>query len=67
MPVHVPGLAVNVWFACGTPLMAGGAVFAGTIAEPEEVAAEIAVADPALLVAVTATRKVEPTSPGPTT
>ena len=65
VPVQVPGLAVRIWPSCAVPLIVGGAVFAGGVAGPctTAVTAEFAVPLPLLLLAVTTTRTLEPTSP----
>src|SRR5215210_6367580 len=70
LPVHVPSAAVSVWPSCGMPLIVGGEVLLGaapgaacTIA----VATEVALLEPAALLAVTTTRIVMPTSAAPST
>jgi hypothetical protein len=76
VPAHVPVDAVKVWPCCDTPLICGSAVFdgadvgagagagAGAVATTP-VGAELALDDPLLLVAVTVTRSVLPTSADP--
>jgi hypothetical protein len=64
VPLQVPGLAVRVCPSWAWPLIVGAEVFAGAVAVAwtTPVAAEVADALPALFVAVTWTRIVEPTS-----
>jgi hypothetical protein len=62
VPDQVPWLADKVCPSWARPEIAGGAAFAGGTAATTPVAAEVAVADPAGLLAVTATTSVEPTS-----
>jgi hypothetical protein len=59
--------AVSVWPTTALPLIAGSAVFAGAVptgaAATRAVWLDAAVVDPPAFVAVTATRRVKPTSP----
>ena len=57
-------LAVSSWPSFAEPEIVGTAVFAGASAATIPVAAETAEPVPALLVAVTETTSVEPTSAG---
>ena len=61
--VHVPFVPVSVEFSCGVPEIAGRTVLAGLPpATTTAVAADVAVVDPSLLVAVTRNRTVCPSS-----
>ena len=64
VPLHAPGLAVSVCPTVAVPEIVGGDVLPGgdDAGCTTGVAADVAVAAPAELVAVTATRKVSPTS-----
>ncbi len=64
MPLQLPGLAVRVWPLCGVPEIVGGWVLTGGVDCPctTAVGLDVAVACPATFEAVTATRRVEPTS-----
>ena len=67
VPLHAPAEAVSVVFSCAVPVMVGALVFDGGVTTGEAavtvaVCAEAALALPALLVAVTLTRIVLPTS-----
>jgi hypothetical protein len=61
-PVQLPGDAVSVCPSCALPVIVGGDTFTGAAAVTTAVAAELAVLAPALLLAVTATRTVDPRS-----
>src|ERR671933_299934 len=67
VPLHVPLVAVSVRESWAVPEIAGGAVAPGACELTAEVAALVALPLPAPLVPVTTTRKVEPTSPEPST
>jgi hypothetical protein len=70
VPVHVPGEAVSVWPTAAVPLTVGGELDAGAVtaggagagAVTTPVGSELDVADPVVLLAVTATRTVSPTA-----
>src|SRR5690349_15478454 len=64
VPVHTPGSADNVCPACAVPLIAGNDVLLGATGAgaTTSVGSELALLEPALFVAVTTTRIVEPTS-----
>ena len=62
MPVHVPWFTLSVEPSCVVPLITGGVVLTGGSAVVTELAGDVAVAEPALLVAVTLTRVSCPTS-----
>jgi len=61
VPPHVPGSAVRIPPDTGVPLIVGGAVLTGA-AVMTAVAADTETVEPDALVAVTATRIVEPVS-----
>jgi hypothetical protein len=63
-PLHVPGEAVSVSPTRGVPASVGGDVFAGPVPTGWTAAvwADVADDDPALLLAVTTTASVFPTS-----
>ena len=67
VPVHVPVVAVSVEPWVAKPEIVGSAEFTGTPEPPDEVttavALELALVEPLEFVAVTLTRRVEPTSP----
>jgi len=67
-PENVAAVAVSTWPTAAVPVIAGSVAFAGatTTAGTTAVAAEVPVAVPALLVAVSTTRSVCPTSPATT-
>ena len=61
LPVHLPpATASRIFPTCSRPAIVGTAVFAGRIARIEEVGADVAEVEPALFVAVTTKRTVEP-------
>jgi hypothetical protein len=62
VPVHVPGLAVNVPPSIAEPAIVGAAVLTGGAAATTAVAADAAVVVPAVFDAVTATTSVLPIS-----
>jgi hypothetical protein len=64
VPDQLPRSAVSVWPSCAVPEIVGAAVLVGAVgaAVTTAVSAELAEVDPALLVAVTRTRMVDPTS-----
>ena len=64
MPVQLPAAAVNTCPACAVPEIDGGELFTGGAgaAATTAVCAEPAEPEPAVLVALTLTRAVEPTS-----
>ena len=63
-PLQLPFAAVSVWPSTAVPEIVGSAVLAGGIAVTTALWAEVAEADPSLLVAVTTSRIVEPMSAG---
>ena len=65
MPFHVPSLTLSSWPSSAAPEITGSAVFDGASGATSAVCAEVAVLEPALLLAVTATRSVPPTSSWP--
>jgi hypothetical protein len=62
VPVHVPEVAVRVCPSTGSPLIDGAAVLDGATPVTGELTADAALADPAVLVAVTRTTNALPTS-----
>src|SRR5215211_2458205 len=62
VPDHAPLSAVNVCSSCAVPPIVGNAVLTGAAPATTAVAAEVALLEPAVLLAVTATRRVRPTS-----
>ena len=65
VPTHVPGLAAKTWPGFDDPLIAGSKVLCGAevgSAVTGAVATEVAELRPSLLLAVTTTRNVCPTS-----
>src|SRR3954469_20332998 len=65
VPAQVPVVAVSVRPSRAVPLITGTVLFAGGSAATAAVCVERAVLEPAVLVAVTETRTVDPTSAGP--
>ena len=64
MPLQAPVLALSVWPSFVVPEIFGSSVLAGARATTTALWAEVAGAEElAALVAMTATRRVEPTSP----
>ncbi len=61
-PDQLPGSAVRVWPSLAVPEMVGGEVLLTGIAATTAVVAELALLEPPLFEAVTATRMVAPTS-----
>ena len=64
VPLQLPGFPVSVWPCCAVPLTEGRTTLAGgcAVAVTTDVAAEVAVLEPAVFPPVTATRIVKPTS-----
>ena len=61
-PRQVPGRAVSCEPTAGVPVTVGATVLTGLLEPTTAVAAEVAVAEPAEFVAVTASRSVDPVS-----